>query len=226
MTHPVRIPADVDREDRLVASLTARQVLILALTAGGLYLTWTATHTRVPPPLFALAALPVAVTATVLALGQRDGLPLDRLLLAALRQRTSPHQRINAPEGVVPPPPWLAARARTHGSGRHRTRPGGDALAALRLPARTVTATTGVGVIDLAADGLAVIAVCSTVNFALRTPGEQEALVGVFARYLHSLTAPVQILVRAMPADLSGQIHDLHAHAGQLAHPALADAAR
>jgi len=54
--------------------------------------------------------------------------------------------------------------------------------------------------------GLAVIATCSTVNFALRTPGEQEALVAGFGRYLHSLTAPVQILVRTERLDLSGQI--------------------
>jgi hypothetical protein len=222
MTHPVRIPADVDREDRLVANLTARQILILAVTGIGLYLAWTAARAFVPLGVFAVAAAPVAVAAAVLALGRRDGLPLDRLLTAAVRQRTSPRHRIAAPEGIVPPPAWLAARA---ANPAHHGAAGGP-VAPLRLPARTVTQSTGVGVIDLGGDGLAVIAVASTVNFALRTPGEQDALVGVFARYLHSLTAPVQILIRAMPADLSGQIHDLQAHAGQLPHPALADAAR
>jgi hypothetical protein len=82
------------------------------------------------------------------------------------------------------------------------------------------------GVVDLGTDGLAVIAVCSTVNFSLRTPGEQEALVASFARYLHSLTAPVQILVRAERLDLAPQIAELRARAGGLPHPALEAAAR
>jgi len=224
MTQPVRIPADVDREDRLIADLTARQVLILALTGIVLYLAWTLTHTLVPLAVFGLLAAPVAATAGVLVLGRRDGLTLDRLLVAALRQRTSPRHRINAPDGVIPPPSWLAARATsTAGGARHA--PDGPA-APLRLPARTVTSTSGVGVIDLGPDGLAVVAVASTVNFALRTPDEQDGLVAVFARYLHSLTAPVQILIRAMPADLNAQIDEVDQAAEQLPHPALAHAAR
>jgi hypothetical protein len=94
------------------------------------------------------------------------------------------------------------------------------------LPAEAVTDTGGdVGVVDLGTDGLAVVAVASTVNFALRTPSEQEALVASFGRYLHSLTAPVQVLVRTERLDLSGQINELRAHAGGLPHPALEQAA-
>ena len=33
MTSPVQIPADVDREDRLLGELTARQLIILTTTA-------------------------------------------------------------------------------------------------------------------------------------------------------------------------------------------------
>jgi hypothetical protein len=80
-------------------------------------------------------------------------------------------------------------------------------------------------VLDLGADGLAVIAACSTVNFALRTAAEQEALVASFGRYLHSLTAPVQILIRAERLDLSAQIAELREQAGGLPHPALEAAA-
>ncbi|WP_261562847.1 PrgI family protein [Frankia tisae] len=224
MTHPVRIPADVDREDRIVANLTARQVLILTLTGIVLYLSWAATRGLLPLPVFAVLAVPVAAVAGILVMGQRDGLSLDRLLVAAVRQRTSPRHRINAPEGVIPPPSWLAARA-TSAAGE-RQPAGGESTAPLRLPARTITPQAGVGVIDLGADGLAVVAVASTVNFALRTPSEQDGLVAVFARYLHSLTAPVQILVRAMPADLSAQIYQLDDAADQMPHPALAHAAR
>ncbi|WP_162246944.1 PrgI family protein, partial [Frankia sp. AvcI1] len=66
MTHPVHIPADVDREDRIVANLTARQVLILALTAIVLYLAWAATRSLVPLLVFAVLAVPVAAGAGVL----------------------------------------------------------------------------------------------------------------------------------------------------------------
>ncbi|MCM3885827.1 PrgI family protein, partial [Frankia sp. R82] len=224
MTHPVYIPADVDREDRIVANLTARQVLILALTAAVLYLAWAATRTLLPLPVFGLGAVPIAAGAATLVLGQRDGLSLDRLLMAAVRQRTRPRHLINAPEGVAAPPAWLAARATSTAGGGRRGRE--QQAAPLRLPARTITGQAGIGVIDLGGDGLAVVAVASTINFALRTPGEQDGLVAVFARYLHSLTAPVQILVRAMPADLSAQIQQLDDAADQLPHPALAHAAR
>ena len=108
-------------------------------------------------------------------------------------------------------------------SGRGRRPPG--------LPARTVTAVPGgrgsgrVGVVDLGLDGLVVIALVSTVNFALRTPAEQDGLVAGFARYLHALGGPVQILIRALPVDLHTHLHQLRTQLQHLAHPALAAAA-
>ena len=41
MTSPVQIPADVDREDRLLGELTARQLIILTATGLAVYLVWT-----------------------------------------------------------------------------------------------------------------------------------------------------------------------------------------
>jgi PrgI family protein len=218
MTHPVRIPADVDREDKVLGNLTARQLLILVVTGTVLYGGWSATRSFLPLPAFAAVALPVAVTAILLAVGQRDGLPLDRLVLAAVQQRMSPRHRLAAPEDIHPAPAWLAERAVVE--------PGAvpvAAPAALSLPAEAVSET---GVIDLGDDGLAVVAICSTVNFALRTQEEQEGLVACFGRYLHSLTAPVQILIRAERLDLSRQIADLRTQAPTLLHPALETAAR
>lgn len=218
MTHqPVRIPADVDREDRILANLTARQLAILAGTSIVLYSLWTLTRTVVPLPVFLIVAIPVGVTAAVLALGQRDGVSLDRLLLAAARQRLHPRHRVAAPEGVRPAPAWLTGQIADD------DRRSGISPAALRLPAEGVTDT---GVVDLGADGVAIVAVVSTVNFALRTPGEQQSLVASFGRYLHSLTAPVQVLIRAERLDLSGQIAELREAAPGLPHPMLEAAAR
>ncbi|MFJ8927604.1 PrgI family protein [Streptomyces sp. NPDC102364] len=220
--HPryaVRIPADVDREDTVLAQLTARQLLLLSVTGVVLYGLWTVSHPFVPAAVFLVVALPVAGATAVLALGHRDGLSLDRLCLAAIRQRTTPRHQIAAPEGIHPPPTWLARYATTP-DGR---KPTDSAAVPLQLPARDVTDT---GVIDLGPDGLAVIGVCGTVNFALRTATEQESLVGVFGRYLHSLKAPVQILVRAERLDLNAQIAELYECAPTLPHPALEAAAR
>jgi PrgI family protein len=223
--YSVRIPADVDREDRVLVNLTARQLAILAVTGIVLYGAWTLTRVIVPLPMFAIIAVPVAVTAAVLALGQRDGLSLDRLVLAAIRQRLQPRHRVAAPEGIRPVPEWLASRVTASGRDTGATGESRSEIspAALRLPAEGVTEA---GIIDLGVDGVAMVAVASTVNFALRTPAEQEALVASYARYLHSLTAPVQMLVRAERLDLSGQIAELRAAAPALPHPALEHAAR
>lgn len=219
----VRIPADVERPDRVLGSLTARQVAVLAVTGIVLYVIWTATRTVVPLPVFLIFTVPIGTCSVILALGQRDGIPLDRLVLAAIRQRLSPRHQVAAPDGVRPPPAWLAHRAR----GNTLEGTGGECPAALRLSATGVRTGTGtdLGIVDLGGDGLAVLALASTVNFALRTPAEQEALVASFGRYLHSLSAPVQVLVRTERLDLSAQVSELRARVGGLAHPALEAAA-
>ncbi|SEP54523.1 MULTISPECIES: PrgI family protein [Amycolatopsis] len=219
---PVRIPSDVDREDRILANLTARQLTILAITGIVLYGAWTLTREVVPLPVFLILAVPIGTAAAVLVLGRRDGMSLDRLLLAAIRQRLQPRHQVAAPEGVRTAPDWLTSHITT--SDPTGTADGWQVSpAALRLPAEGVT---DAGVIDLGTDGVAMVAVASTVNFALRTPGEQEALVASFGRYLHSISAPVQILIRAERLDLSRQIRDLHQAAPGLPHPRLEAAAR
>ena len=110
MSRPVRIPADVDREDRVLANLTARQLLILTGAGVVLYGLWSATRTLVPLGVFLIVAVPIGVVAAVLALGRRDGIMVDRLVLAAIRQRLRPRCQVAAPEGVPPVPWWLSGR--------------------------------------------------------------------------------------------------------------------
>lgn len=227
MSSPVRIPADVDMSDRILGSLTARQLGMLTVTGLVLYAAWSATRAFLPIPVFLALAIPVGASMAVLALGQRDGISLDRLLLAAIRQRIRPCHQVAAPEGVRAAPEWLnrqVAATTSRSGGKSKAAKGSEQVcpSALRLPAEAVTDT---GVVDLGTDGLAVVAVASTVNFVLRTPAEQESLVAGFGRYLHSLTAPVQVLVRTQRLDLSGQISELRARAGGLPHPALEAAA-
>ena len=98
-----------------------------------------------------------------------------------------------------------------------------------RAPASLALLAVGVdeaGILDLREHGHAGIAACSTVNFSLRTPGEQNALVAGFGRFLNSLSGPVQILIRTRRIDLSTLVADLEHAAGGLEHPALEAAAR
>jgi hypothetical protein len=73
---------------------------------------------------------------------------------------------------------------------------------------------------------MALVCRASTVNFVLRTPDEQEALVAAFARVLHALTGPVQVVVRTERVDLAGLVRDLDERAGGLPHPRLEACAR
>ena len=203
----VRIPADVDREDRLLAGLTARQLAYLA--AAGLVLAglWTATRPFVPAPVFVIAAAPVAAVAAVLALGRRDGLPADRLAVAVARHATTKRRLVPAPEGLP-------------------TLPMGVPRVALPAPlAFPVTGVDGDGVIDLGDAGVAVLCRASSLNFGLRTDAEQQALVAVFARWLNSLTAPVQIVVRAERVDVGAAVAALRADARSMPSAALEEAA-
>lgn len=214
MSNRVRIPAEVQREDRLLAGLTARQLAVVAGTAVVVYGGWVLTRSVLPLAVFALLAAPVVLVAVALVVGRRDGVSLDRLLWSALRFYRQPRRRVADLASPQPVPDWLAQAAVDH------TDP---PTAGVDLPARGVSEA---GVVDLGADGLAVLASCSTVNFALRAEAEQDALIAGFARYLHSLTAGVQLLIRTEHLDVSAQIDELLEYAPKLADPGLERAAR
>ncbi|WP_084965976.1 PrgI family protein [Thermoactinospora rubra] len=206
---PVRIPADVEQPDKIIGSFTARQLLILGGTGALLYAAYMAVGEHVPLVVCAAVSLPIAVAGILLAIGQHDGVSLDRYVMAAIRHHRSPKHLVSTPEDIPMPPAWISATP-------------GPQPALLKLPARGVA---GDGLIDLGPDGVAAVAEVSTVSFALRTPDEQDALVAVFGRWLNSLSGPAQILVRAERVDLSETVGTLEETARRLPHPALAVAA-
>ncbi|MFI6309757.1 PrgI family mobile element protein [Nocardia fusca] len=220
MTTPVRIPSDVDRPDRLIGPFTARQLAILAATALLLYFVWSVTREVVAPVVFVAGAIPVGAAVAALTMATRDGLSADRLLLAAARQRLQPRHLAAAPEGIDPVPRWVARAARR---GKKPVAPHQLRSRALQLP-ESVTSTGETGVVDLGPDGLAVIAAAGTVNLALRTPEEQEALVSQLGGWLHTLRQPVQILLRSTRLDLTDQLESLRNAVGEMS-PELAAAA-
>ncbi|MCU4187366.1 PrgI family protein [Acidiferrimicrobium sp. IK] len=206
----VRIPADFERPDKLLAGLTARQLAILAVAAVALWAGYAATRHLVPAAVYGALALPIGAAAAMLALGRFEGIAADRWVTAAWRHHRAPHRLVPAPDGVPAAPAFLA------------TNPGPTPVA-LRLPFAGVG---GDGIVDLGPDGQAVICRASAVTFSLRTPTEQEALVAGFARWLNGLDQPAQLLVRAEPVDLTPSIDALLDAAPGLPHPALESAAR
>jgi hypothetical protein len=204
----VTIPADIDRPDRILAGLTARQLGILATSGTAAWALATAAAIALPTPVAVVLATPPALVGVALALGWRDGLPLDRLALAAVRHRRGPRRLVPAPEGVAAPPAWAAT--------------GGPPPAPLVGP---ISGLRDDGVVDLGADGQALLCRASAVNFRLRSQPEQQALIAAFARLLHAVTGPVSVVVRADRVDLGAALAALRSAAPGLPHPALEQAA-
>jgi hypothetical protein len=205
----VRVPADVERPDKLMGGLTARQLAILALAAVVLWAGYAATRRLVPAAVYAAAAIPLAAAAVVLAVGRIEGTSADRYLLAALAHRRSPRRMVPAPGGVPAAPALVAGQA-------------GPAPVPLRL---AIAGVDEHGVVDLGGGGQALICRANASSFLLRTPAEQEAMVAGFARWLNSLSEPVQIVVRAERVDLAPTVAALEDAAPGLPHPDLEAAA-
>jgi hypothetical protein len=210
----VRIPADLDTPDQLVAGLTARQLALLTAVAVPLYGLWQTLTGRVPLPVLAAITAPVAAIAAAVALGRRDGLGLDQWLTAAARHRLRPRRLAPTPaRGVPAPASWAPPDTGTAPGAR----PG-----VLRLPGEAISDD---GVISTGPSTATALVAAATVTAGLHTPSEQAVLLGGYARWLHSLSGPVQIVVSARRVDLGARALHLAQTAHQLAHPALAAAA-
>lgn len=204
-----RIPADINQPDKIAYGLTIRQILIITLTGGIAAAVYYLFHQLLPVIILAAILLPLVALGVAIALGRRDGLSLDRFALAALLFARSPKRLVAAPDGIAEPPRWCRLR--------------GKLPAPMQLPVRAIRTD---GALELADGGVAVLVETGTLSFHLRTTGEQAALVGAFGRWLNSLEAPVQLLARARPADLTDLVESVEAQADALPHAALAQAAR
>lgn len=201
-----RIPADVEAPDRIVYGLTARQLAILTLAvACGYILIRTAGH-LLPAPVLVAVCTPLAGVAIVVAVGRRDGIPLDQYLAAALRFTHVPRRHTSA--HAAPPPAWAPESTRS-----------GPRVPLLRLPAHAITSG---GVVEAGTQAVALVA-CTTVNLRLRTGEEQAAVIGAYARWLNSLTTPTQIVISAQRVDLSHHAQRLQVAALAMTNPALAE---
>ncbi|MFL5958677.1 MAG: PrgI family mobile element protein [Gaiellaceae bacterium] len=204
----MRLPADVELEDRLAFGLTARQLLLLFATALAAYGGYAFAATIAPLPLAVAAAAPLALAGTLLSLGRFESLPADRLALAALRHLRTPRRRVLAPQGLPAPLALLPTQRK---------------LAPLDLPVRSVLRS---GLIELDGGCFALLLRASGTGFSLRSEEEQTALVEAFGRFLNALAEPIEIVVRSEPVELAPLLARLQEQADVLPVAALAEAAR
>jgi hypothetical protein len=203
----VKLPADVELEDKLAFGLTARQLLLLGATALVTYTLYTLAASALPFAVAAAISLAVAVPGAVLALGRKDGLPADTLARHALRHLLRPRRRLLAPEGI---PTWLPGELRS------------PSAAPLELPVRSVYRS---GLVELTDGSCAVVLRAASGSFGLKSDEEQAALVEAFGRFLNSISEPVAIYIRSEPLDLTDRAAKLDEQAASLRGRALADAA-
>jgi hypothetical protein len=204
----VKLPADVELEDKLAFGLTARQLLLLGATALITYTLYTLAASALPLAVAAVVCVPVAVPGVVLALGRKDGLPADTLARHALRHLLRPRRRLLAPEGI---PTSLPGEPR---------RPSATPL---ELPVRSIYRS---GLVELTDGSCAVVLRAASGSFGLKSNEEQAALVEAFGRFLNSVSEPVAIYIRSEPLDLTDRATKLDEQAASLRGRALADAAQ
>jgi hypothetical protein len=204
----IRLPADVEMEDRLAWGLTARQLVILATSGLLAYGVFSAAASRLPVAVAAALAAPLAFVGLALALARRDGLTGDRLALAAARHLLQAPRRVAAPDGLAGVLPNAPAQ---------------PSVSLLRVPVKAVLDS---GVVELADDTSALLLSASATSWALRSEEEQDALAEAYGKWLNSLVEPTAITVRAEQVDLSERAAAIEQAAATLAHPALRQCAQ
>jgi len=206
-SYRARVPADVDAPDKVIYGLTFRQLAILAVAGVVFYAAWNALHTVVPSQVIILGGVVFGGLAFGLAVGRRDGLPMDVWLLQGIRHARSPKALSTSDAAADHSPDWVEVPKGTR-----------VALPApLKLPADAIGDD---GEITLGGAQAAIVA-ATNVNLALRTAAEQAALIDGFGRWLNSLSAPTQIVVSAQPVDLASHARALADAARTQPHPAL-----
>jgi hypothetical protein len=200
------VPANIAEPDRIAFGLTFRQLAIIGGTGMAGFGCYRIYGSLLPPVAWISAGIVVFAVAVVVALGRRDGLPLDVWLRNGFALSRSPRT-------LSPGQPRASAIAVVAGKPK--------VPAPLRSP---VTAISPAGVLT-SEDTSKVLIACGTTNIHLRTGSEQAALLDGFGRFLNGLTGPAQLLVAAQRHDLTPYAQTIADLAPRLPHSALQAAA-
>ena len=183
----VKVPADVEREDRLAFGLTARQLAILAGSALGGLRSRGRTRRRPARAVPARGRRP-----------RRCRRPLARAPPPRRPRRRPARPRRGTVRGRPTPAGARSRRPPCPAPGQPR-RPPGSLPSSCRsgriLPSGVVELADGSHCLLLAARGS---------GFELRAAAEQAALVAAFARFLNGLSEPLQIVVQSERISLAG----------------------
>ena len=198
----MRLPADVEMEDRLAFGLTARQLVILGIAALVSYGVFALAGSALPMPVAAALAAPTALAGVALALGRHAGLSGDRIALAAARHLTQSRWRVSGEK--LP--------------GRLVDAPEQPSVSLLRVPVKAILQS---GVVELVDGTSALLLTAAGTNWALRSEEEQAALADAYAKWLNSLIEPTAITVRSEPVDLAEHASAVEDAGRALPHPAL-----
>ena len=202
----VKVPANVELEDRLAFGLTAKQLAILAATAVSAYGSFLVLTPLLPAPVAIAVMALVAAGGVLLALVRHDGLDGDQLALTLVRFLRTPKRQLLAPDGL---PSRLAGAPR-----QPKTAP-------LDIPVRRVFET---GLVEIADGSYCRLLSARGASFELRSSDEQAAFVTAFERFLNGLTEPIQIDVRSERVTLHPQGEQIE-HAATRCHGQLRQAA-
>src|SRR5207245_2242458 len=180
-----RIPGDLDRPDRFLLGLTARQLLLVApaftvITILAWVLTPVVPIWTLMPILAVLAGGAIAMTMI-----KQDGMSPDQVAGHVVRYLRSPRRLVSAPEGTPPVPRRLRGL-------RPRMR-----LGHFKEPWRGFRG----GDIDVGDACVRLLAV-SSLDLQLRSEKETRVLTEGFGRLLNALDDSLCVIVRGEPIDL------------------------
>lgn len=207
------VSADIGAPDVIAWGLSFRQLAIIAAGGGGVWAAHQRFGSLLPPAGWVAAAIGVVAVSVTLALGRRDGLPLDVWLRHGLALR------VTAPVLAPTDPP--ASRRRGGGGALVVTSSRPVTPAPLRARATRIDPD---GTVTVDGTPRTVIA-CGTTSVGLRTGAEQAGVLAGFGRWLNSLTGPTQIVVSAARLDLTAHAEAVLEVATRLPDPTLRRAA-
>jgi hypothetical protein len=202
-----RVPADIDREDQLLGSLSPRQLLIAGISAIVAWLLFKLLSLLAPMPVALVLCSPIFLAVVGLLLMRRDGITGEQFVLHWVRFRRQPKTLVQAPEGIVESPRNIVGIK--------------EKTDELQLPLIGFDEAA----LDLGNLGRAVVFEVGAVPFALKSTDEQRALLSTFSRFLNSIDLSVQFLIRIEPATTRSVSLQLRDHATALADAALEQAA-
>ena len=220
MTQRHELPTHLNVADKAFGGLTMRQLLSGAV---GLALAYGAANDLplVLAARFGIAGV-VLLATLLLVLWQPAGRPLEDWVFVLLRYYASPRIAVWRPRearAIAPSPREVVLRAlasphrdeesgrtgREEAMGSTHSRKSRLASAQELLPLEEIVGD----LVRLRGSECRAVLEAGSVNFALKSETEQDAILAGYRRFLNGLAYPLQVLVRVKPTDVEGYVGGL-----------------